>query len=51
MDHTYRSGSKCINSIATTIGLLEPILGYRIIEYNKILLLDYWGFSADIDFN
>jgi len=38
---TYKKGSKCINTIAVTTGLLELIAGCRLIEYNEIILLDY----------
>ena len=48
-DSTFIIGWKQIDFTATTIGLLEYIDGYKLINYNKILITDYQGYLIDLN--
>jgi len=50
MDNMYQKGSKPINTITVSPGIIEYIEGYSIIEINKIIIMDHCLYLVDINF-
>ena len=50
IDKTCISGSTPIDSIATSPGMFEYVKGYKLINYNDIILSDHRGYIVDISF-
>ena len=48
-DPTYKEGSKPLDLIATSKGLLQYFTGCKLIDYNEIILIDYQGFLNNIN--
>ena len=48
-DLTYKEGSKPLDLIAASKGLLQYITGYKLINYDEIIPTDYYGFLIDIN--
>ena len=48
-DSTYKHGSKQIDSIAATNGIMNYIEGCRLMNYNEIIESDHRAFIVDID--
>ena len=48
-DSTFIIGWKQIDFAATTTGLLEYIDRCELINYNKILIIDYWEYLIDLN--
>jgi len=49
LDSTYKHGSKQIDSIAATNGIMDYIEGCRLINYNEIIESDHRAFMIDVD--
>ena len=48
-DKTYKIGSKQIDAVMVTDGLMQAITESKLIDFNKIINTDYRGFLVDID--
>jgi len=49
MDNTYKYGTKCIDIVMCTYGLVEFISGCQMVEYDKVILNDHRGYLVDIE--
>jgi len=49
LDSTYKHGSKQIDSIAATNGIMNYIEGCRLMNYNEIVESDHRAFMIDVD--
>ena len=49
LDNTYREGTKYIDLIAISQGILNYIEGYRLFEVNKITITDHRVYVFDIN--
>ena len=45
----YLYRSKCIDTITTTTELLQCVDGYKIVEYNKVILTNHMGYMVDFN--
>ena len=50
MNNMHQIGSKLIDTIAVSLGIMECIEGYSIIETNEIIIKDYHLDFVDINF-
>jgi len=48
LDNTYKVGSKCIDLIAVSHGLISYIEGSRIFDVDEIILINYQAYAIDI---
>ena len=49
LDNTYKNGSKYIDSIAATPGIISHIKGSRLFKVNEIILMDHRACMIDIN--
>ena len=49
LDNTYKNGSKYINSITATPGVISHIEGSRLFKVNKITLINHRAYMIDIN--
>jgi len=49
MDHTCRSRSKYIDSIATKVNIVNFVKGSRMFKINKIMNIDHCSYAIDIN--
>ena len=47
MDHTEVRGSKPINTIAASYGIMEYVEGSQLLECDKIIFTDHWAYIID----
>ena len=50
MDNMHQKGSKPIDIVTILPGIMEYIEGYSIIETNEIIIINYWLYLVDINF-
>ena len=48
MEKTFKPGTKPIDSIAASTGVIEHIEGYKLLDYNEIVETDHRGHVIDI---
>ena len=48
-DSSYEYGTKCMDMITTTLDLIKYVDGYRIVNFNDIIITNHRGFI--IEFN
>ena len=48
-DNTYVIGSKCIDFVPTSSGIINEIEGYKLINYNQIIQSNHRGYLFDIN--
>ena len=48
-DNTHKTGSKQIDAVMATDGLIESIVGSKLTEFNEIINTDHRRFIVDID--
>ena len=48
-DGTFENGSKCIDIVLASEGMLEIVEGKKLIEWNKIIDYDHRDFLKDIN--
>ena len=49
LDHIYRDGSKCIDSIIATSNILRYIEGSTLLEIDEIIDIDHRAYLIDIN--
>ena len=48
LDNTFKYGTKCIDIIMCTYGLIEYVAGCQLIECDEVVLNDHRGYLLDI---
>ena len=48
LDNIHKEGSKCIDSIVVSIGIMEYVEGYQLMNYNDIVELDHRAYIIDV---
>ena len=49
LDHTFKYGTKCIDVVLCSYGLLEYISGCQIVECDEVILNDHRGYVVDLE--
>ena len=48
-DSTYKFGSKCINTIAASIGIMKIVNGCILLDFEELIISNHRGFIVDLD--
>ena len=51
MDNMYKRGSRPIDTIIAAIGIIQVIIGCKLIEINEIVILDHCTYIIDVNLN
>ena len=49
MDKIEIHGSKLIDIVAASYGVLEYVKGYQLLEHNEIIFIDYRSYIIDVN--
>ena len=49
LDRTYKNGSKSIDSIAATCGIMEFVEGCKLLSYNEVIETDHRAYVVDVN--